>query len=72
MAPTKSARQTAVRRPPAAYLAGSAAAIENIAPKSVVPKSAKQPKIPRTKPKSPMRFTMNAFLPASAAQSLFQ
>jgi hypothetical protein len=34
-----------------------------------VPKSAKTPKIPRMKPKSPMRFTTNAFLPASAAKS---
>ena len=47
-----------------------AAAAAKTLPKSSVPKSAKMPKIPRMKPKSPMRLTTNAFLPASAAEFL--
>ncbi len=35
--------------------------------KSSVPKIRKTSSIPRRNPKSPIRFTMNAFLPASAA-----
>ena len=38
--------------------------------KSAVPKREKIPKIPRTIPRSPTRFAMNAFLPAATAKSL--
>ena len=34
-----------------------------------MPKSEKTPNMPSRKPKSPMRLTMNAFLPAAAAYS---
>ena len=37
--------------------------------KSSVPKSEKRPNIPSRKPKSPIRLTTNAFLPAAAANS---
>ena len=38
--------------------------------KSSVPNRTNAASMPRTKPKSPMRLTMNAFLPASAADCL--
>ena len=66
-APTKRSRQTTVMIR-ARTAAGCAAAAAKTFWKSSEPKSAKTPKIPRTKPKSPMRLTMNAFLPASAAK----
>ena len=50
-----------------AYAAGFAAAVEKTFWKSSVPKSENTPKMPRMKPKSPIRLTTNAFLPASAA-----
>jgi hypothetical protein len=66
-APTKRQRHTRVRY--GAKREGSAAAEVKTFPKSSVPNSAKTPKIPRTKPKSPIRLTTNAFFPASAAES---
>ena len=53
------------------YAAGLEAAAMKTSPKSSVPKREKIPKIPRMKPKSPMRFTTKAFLPASAANFLW-
>ena len=50
---------------------GSAAAAAKTVAKSRVPNKAKTPKIPRMKPKSPIRLTTNAFLPASAADFLW-
>ena len=37
-----------------------------------VPKTENISSMPRMKPESPMRFTMNAFLPASAADFLWK
>ena len=69
VAPTKRARHANVISPPAAYVAGLAAAAANIFPKSTVPNIATQAKSPRRNPASPIRFMTNAFLPASAAKS---
>ena len=46
---------------------GNGLAFENSATKSSVPNVRKSKNMPSMKPKSPMRLTMNAFLPASAA-----
>ena len=51
------------------YLPGSAWMAANMPVKSTVPKTLKARKIARRKPKSPMRLTMNAFLPAAAHHS---
>ena len=53
----------------AATLAGSAAMTACMPAKSTVPKTLKARKMASRKPKSPMRLTMNAFLPAAAHQS---
>ena len=50
-----------------AYAAGFAAAAAKTFWKSSEPKRAKTAKMPSTKPKSPIRLTTKAFLPASAA-----
>ncbi len=49
---------------------GIVATCSAMALKSSVPKATKAPNIPRMKAKSPMRLTMNAFLPASLADFL--
>jgi len=46
---------------------GIAATCSAMALKSSVPNAVKAPNMPRMNAKSPMRFTMNAFLPASPA-----
>jgi len=52
-----------------AYAPGSASTAAAIAPKSTVPKTLYARKIANRNPKSPMRLTTNAFLPAAAHQS---
>jgi hypothetical protein len=56
-----------VSAPPHAVSTGSSAAADATARKSSVPKLTKTRNIPSRKPASPMRLTMNAFLPASVA-----
>ncbi len=68
-APTNRSRQIRVRY--GVYGAGFWAAAGKTVAKSSEPKRAKTPKIPRMNPKSPIRLTMNAFLPASAANFLW-
>ena len=70
-APTKSSRQISDSAPMPAASTGIAAAISATAWKSSVPKVKKTRKMPRMKPQSPMRLTMNAFLPASDALCLW-
>ncbi len=62
-------RKTAimVRVPPQAHSTGMCAAAAITVRKSRLPKVTKTRNIPMRKPASPMRFTMKAFLPASAA-----
>ena len=58
-------------KPTAAVSTGIAAAAAATSRKSSVPKVKKTRKTPSTKPQSPMRLTMNAFLPASDALFLW-
>ena len=66
-APTSSSRPIAVS---SACRLRPAAAAANTVPKSSEPKCTKIRNIASEKPKSPMRFTMNALLPASVANFL--
>jgi hypothetical protein len=66
-APTKRKRPIRVRVPLQAQSTGSSATLAATTRKSVLPKVAKIRKRPSTKPASPMRLTMKAFLPASEA-----
>jgi hypothetical protein len=70
-APTNSRIAITVSVPDQACSIGSSAAAFITARKSSVPKEPKIRSIPSRKPASPMRFTMNAFLPASEALSLW-
>ena len=54
-------------KPTAAVSTGSADAATATSRKSSVPNVKNTRKMPRMKPQSPMRLTMNAFLPASDA-----
>ncbi len=66
VAPRNRSSVSPVRRPKCASTGNSATA--RATPwKSSVPNVAKRPAMPRMNPKSPMRLTTNAFLPASAA-----
>ena len=47
--------------------AGEREAASNTVPKSRLPKTFEMAKMPMNMPRSPMRVTMNAFLPAAAA-----
>ena len=64
-------RQTQMRVMYGVTSAGAAAAAEKTLPKSSDPNRANTPKIPRMKPKSPIRLTTKAFFPASAALFLW-
>ena len=57
--------------PPQAQSTGISAAAAITARKSSVPNVTKTRNIPARKPASPMRLTMNAFLPASEALCLW-
>ena len=69
VAPTNSSRQMTemTPKPTAAVSTGMWDAASATARKSSVPNVKKIRKTPRTKPQSPMRLTMKAFFPASAA-----
>ena len=56
-----------MRVPPQAFPPASSAAAAITVRKSRVPNVKKMRNIPSAKPASPIRFTMKAFLPASAA-----
>jgi hypothetical protein len=67
VAPMNSSRQIAEITPKCIVSTGIVAAASCTARKSSVPKVKNTRKTPSTKPQSPMRLVMNAFLPASAA-----
>ena len=67
VAPTKRNRQMSDSTPKAPASTGIWDAASATSPNSTVPKVKNTRKTPSTKPQSPTRLTMNAFLPASDA-----